>query len=132
EPAKFDYRDPATGEVLYSKLRLERRGSRDKKIWFKPEKRGGSEPLLYGGEKLAKHPKDKAVFVVEGENKVDGLAQFGAVAVSADTGAKSNWLPRHAEMLRGRTIILWPDSDDEGETYVRNAAAALRADNPDA
>ena len=132
EAVRFDYRDPETGDIRYSKLRLERRGSRDKRIWFDPKKRGGGEPLLYGGERLAKHPKDKVVFIVEGENKVDRLAQFGAVAVSCDTGAESNWLPSHAEQLRGRPIVLWPDSDEAGENYVRNAAAAIRSSHPQA
>ena len=115
DPAKFDYRDPVTGDVRYSKLRLESRGGRDKRIWFEPKKRGGSEPLLYGGERLAKHPKDKAVFIVEGENKVDRLAQFGAVAVSCDTGAESNWLPSHAEL----------QDIDEARVAVKKAVLAV-------
>jgi putative DNA primase/helicase len=35
-------------------------------------------------------------------------------------------------LLRGKTIILWPDSDEPGETYVANAATAIRAENPKA
>jgi hypothetical protein len=128
---QFDYRDPNTGEPRYSKIRHDNANG-TKKIYFKPTKRGGSPALLYGGERLAKTVPDTLIWICEGEPKVDRLMELGAVAVSGDTGAESKWLPDHARLLRGRRIILWPDSDEPGENYIRNAAAAIRADSPDA
>jgi RecA-family ATPase len=128
---QFDFRDPRDGKIRYAKIRHDNADG-TKKIYFKPAQRGGSQALLYGGERIAKIRSDAPVWIVEGENKVDRLAELGAVAVSADAGAKSRWLADHAKMLSRRRIILWPDSDEPGENYISNAAAAIRADNPDA
>jgi hypothetical protein len=128
---QFDFRDPATSEIRYSKIRIDFT-DKPKQIYFKPTHRGGSPALLYGGENIAKSSADAPVWLVEGENKVDRLAELGAVAVSQDAGAKSRWLPDHARLLRGRRIILWPDSDAPGEGYIANAAAAIRADDTNA
>jgi DNA primase len=98
----------------------------NKKLWFEPKDRGGSEPLLYGGERLADVVNRQPVFIVEGENKVDRLRGLGAVAVSGDTGESSRWLPSHAKLLRGLDVVLWPDSDDSGERYIANAAKCLQ------
>jgi putative DNA primase/helicase len=127
---KFDYKEPITGEARYAKIRHD--NADGKKIYFKPAERGGSRALLYGGERLANAKAGEPVWIVEGENKVDRIVELGSIAVSADAGAKSRWLTDHAKLLRGRRIILWPDSDDPGEAYIINAAAAIRADNPDA
>jgi RecA-family ATPase len=128
---QFDFRDAATGEARYSKIRHDNPDG-TKKIYFKPAQRGGSPALLYGGERLANAKAGEPIWIVEGENKVDRLAKLGAVAVSQDAGAKSRWLADHAKLLRGHPTILWPDADEPGETYIANAAAAIRADNPNA
>jgi hypothetical protein len=128
---QFDFRDPATGEARYAKIRHDNADG-TKKIYFKPTKRGGSPALLYGGERLAKTVPDAPIWIVEGENKVDRLVELGAVAVSQDAGAKSRWLADHAKPLRGRRIILWPDSDQAGEGYIYNAAAIIRDDDRNA
>jgi putative DNA primase/helicase len=119
-----DYRDPKTGETRYRKERIEFVDGK-KTFIIKPKGRGGSEPLLYGGECIADLAEGQPLFVVEGEKKVDRLRELGAIAVSADSGAESKWLPSHAELLRGLTIILWPDSDEPGEKYIARAAICL-------
>jgi AAA domain len=81
---------------------------------------------------LADIREGKPVWIVEGENKVEALRERGEIALSGDTGATSKWLPDHAELLRGLPVILWPDSDTPGEDYIANAAAAIRAKDPDA
>jgi hypothetical protein len=43
---QFDFRDPQTAGIRYSKIRHEY-ADKPKKIYFKPAKRGGSKPLLY-------------------------------------------------------------------------------------
>jgi AAA domain len=125
----FHYRNPA-GEIVYRKNRFELDNG-SKSFAFDPPGRNGSTPLLYGCERLA-DLGDGVVFIVEGEGKVDRLRELGAIAVSCDSGAKSRWLPSHAQLLRRLGIILWPDSDQPGEGYISAAAAAIRAENPEA
>jgi hypothetical protein len=127
----YDYCDPASGGSRYRKTRREYAGG-TKAFLIDPKGRGGSAPLLYGGERLADLRENQSVWIAEGEKKVERLRELGAVAVSGDTGANSKWLPEHAQLLRGLSVIFWPDSDDPGERYIANAAAAILADNPDA
>jgi putative DNA primase/helicase len=128
----YEYRDPASGDARYSKIRHEYSdGSKD--FYIKPNHRGGSPPLLYGGERLADLPEGQPVWIVEGEKKVDALRErYGAIAVSGDTGAGSKWGPEHALLLRGLPIIFWPDNDSPGEQYTLRAAAVIRAEDPHA
>ena len=111
---EFAFCDPESGQARYRKIRLDIAGGK-KKIWFEPKERGGSAPLLYGGERLADCTLGEVVFVVEGENKVDRHRELGFAAVSADAGAKSHWLPEHGRLFRGLAPVLWPDSDAAGE-----------------
>ena len=59
----FVTRQPAT--VCYRKERVER-GDGTKTLYFKPAGRNGSDPLLYGGERLADLAEGQHVFIVEG------------------------------------------------------------------
>jgi putative DNA primase/helicase len=120
----YAYCEPETGTVRYRKIRIERPDG-SKTFAIEPKQRGGSEPLLYGGERLADLSEGQPLLIVEGEKKVDRLRALGAVAVSGDTGAKSKWLPSHAQLLRGIDIIFWPDSDEPGERYIEAAARCL-------
>jgi hypothetical protein len=120
----FDYRD-AAGAVRYRKRRIEFEDG-GKTFVIEPKGRGGSAPLLYGGERLADLAEGQPVFIVEGEKKVDRLRELGAIAVCADSGAQSKWLPSHAALLRGLDVLLWPDSDKAGEKYAENAVSCLK------
>jgi putative DNA primase/helicase len=120
----YEFCDPATGKVRYRKERIESADGR-KSFAFQPRGRNGSEPLLYGGERLADAGEGRPVFVVEGEKKVDRLSELGATAVSLDSGASSKWLTSHADALRGLNVVLWPDSDEAGEGYISRAAQCL-------
>jgi hypothetical protein len=122
--ATYEFRDPTTGEVRYRKERIECADG-TKSFFFKPVGRNGSDPLLYGGERLADVASGHPVFIVEGEKKVDRLRELGAVAVSGDSGSSSKWLPAHADLLRGLHVVLWPDSDAAGEKYISRAATCL-------
>jgi hypothetical protein len=127
----YKYRDPVSGEARYWKIRREYAdGTKD--FIIEPKGRGGSQPLLYGGERLADLAEGQQVWIVEGEKKVEALQARGSIAVSGDIGAQSKWLPEHARLLRGCAVIFWPDSDARGEEYIARAAAAIRAENPGA
>ncbi|PNE11945.1 MAG: hypothetical protein CR217_06065 [Beijerinckiaceae bacterium] len=123
--ASYDFCDPATGAVRYRKERVEAAGGA-KSFFITPKGRGGSDPLLYGGERLADLAEGQHVFVVEGEKMVNRLRELGAAAVSGDSGFESKWLPAHAGLLRGLSVVLWPDSDEPGEKYAANAAKCLK------
>jgi AAA domain/CHC2 zinc finger len=125
----YEFCDPQNGEVRYRKIRLDRTDG-SKELFFDKGGRNDSEPLLYAGERLADVGEGRPVWIVEGENKVDRMRELGAIAVCGDTGAKSKWLPAHVELLKGLRIILWPDSDEPGEKYIANAAAAILAEDP--
>jgi hypothetical protein len=122
--AAYEFCDPATGDVRYRKERVEGADG-TKAFYFKPAGRNGSEPLLYGGERLADLSGEQPIFVVEGEKKVDRLRELGAVAVSADSGASSKWLPPHADLLRGLQIILWPEGSKLERRCILLAPARL-------
>jgi hypothetical protein len=121
----FEFRDSLTGAARYCKKRIEHADGTET-FAIEPRGRGGSEPLLYGAERLADASEGQPIWICEGEKKVDRLRELGAIAVSADAGSKSKWLPSHANLLRGLDVILWPDSDEAGETYIANAAACLK------
>ena len=88
--------------------------------------KGFDDPLpLYGLDRLAKYP-DSRVVIAEGEKAADAVARLlpDAVAVSWPHGAKSakrvDWSP-----LKGRSITIWPDADEEGEKAARVIASLL-------
>ena len=70
---------------------------------------------LFGLDRLAKHPKDKAIFIVEGEKSAAALQQIGVIALTSIGGSqaaqKADWLP-----LSGyKAVYLLPDNDEAGE-----------------
>lgn len=82
---------------------------------------------LFGLDKLAAQPKDKAVFIVEGEKAAAALHSIGVCAVSSLGGSqaasKADWTPLNDYKL----AYLMPDNDEPGEHYARDVYAALSA-----
>lgn len=84
---------------------------------FKPGIDTDPRPL-FGLDRLATHPKDKAVFVVEGEKCAAALRNLGLCAITSLGGSqapqKTDWTP-----LNGfKTVYLLPDHDNPGEQYA--------------
>ncbi|MGZ8927866.1 MAG: DUF3987 domain-containing protein [Methylobacter sp.] len=82
---------------------------------------------LFGLDKLAKHPKDKAVFILEGEKCVTAAHGLHIIAITSPGGSnaadKADWTP-----LNGfETAYLLPDNDEPGEHYMRDVVRALLA-----
>lgn len=80
---------------------------------------------LFGLDKLAKHPKNKIVFITEGEKAAAALHGIDVCAVTSSGGAraasKTDWLP-----LCGYSFIyLMPDCDKPGEDYIRDIYKTL-------
>lgn len=82
---------------------------------------------LFGLDKLATHPKDKAVFIVEGEKSSTALQSIGITAVSSLGGSQAakqtDWTPLSGYKL----VYLLPDADEPGEHYMRDVYRALMA-----
>lgn len=124
----FSFISPETGETLYKKTRVDFDDG-SKTFYFEPKQRGGSEPLLYGGERVKAaldNGQTPTVCVVEGEKKVDKLRELGVIAVSGDSGANSKWSAAHGKLLAHCNIVLWPDSDGAGDKYISEAAKAIQ------
>ena len=90
--------DPTTGEVRYEKSASRRRRNQD--TLLQAHGRNGGGDLLYGAERLADAEKSNQSLSLRAR-MVDRLRELGAVAVSADSGFASKWLPAHADLLRG-------------------------------
>ncbi|PPD41650.1 MAG: hypothetical protein CTY16_15780 [Methylobacter sp.] len=82
---------------------------------------------LFGLDRLANQPKEKAVFIVEGEKAAAALHGLGLCAVTSLGGAnqasKADWTP-----LNGfNAVYLMPDNDNVGEQYAQAVYRALMA-----
>lgn len=101
--------------------------------FFKPNGTGWTagapdEPRpLFGLDRLEKQPKNKAVFIVEGEKSAAALHGLGLCAVTslggANAASKADWTP-----LNGfNAVYLMPDNDNAGEQYAQTIYRALMA-----
>jgi hypothetical protein len=82
---------------------------------------------LFGLDKLAIHPKDKAVFIVEGEKSAAALHYLGLTALTSLGGSKAakqaDWMPLSGYMH----VYLLPDTDQAGEDYLKDVYVSLLA-----
>lgn len=80
---------------------------------------------LYGTELLAERV-DELVVVTEGEKAADAARRLGLLALGTSTGASSAPSPAALAPLKGRTVLLWPDADDEGRRHMERVGRNLR------
>jgi 5S rRNA maturation endonuclease (ribonuclease M5) len=82
---------------------------------------------LFGLKRLAKHQKNKAVFIVEGEKPAAALQSLGPCAVTSLSGCnaakQADWTPVNGF----NTVYLLPGNDDPGEHYAKDVYNALSA-----
>ncbi len=69
--------------------------------------------------------KSDKIVLVEGEKCAEVLIEKGITATTAMSGAnapieKTDWTP-----LKGKHIIIWPDNDEAGNKYAKNAEEKL-------
>lgn len=83
----------------------------------------GSDPTLYGLERLPDADPDEPVLLVEGESDVHACALYDVLALGVP-GA-SGWRSEWAEHLDGRDVFVWREPDAGGETLVRDVADDL-------
>lgn len=70
----------------------------------------GLTKFPYRLNELAAAPKEKPVFIVEGEKQVDYLRSLGIVA-TCNAGGAGKWLKSYAKYFKGRDCIVIPDAD---------------------
>jgi len=112
----------------------------DKKAYPPYFKRNGAKWLLgidlkprpiFGLDRLAAHPKDKAVFINEGEKASAALQSIGCCAVSGLGGAQSGHLADWTPLNGYKTVYILPDNNLPGEDYAKAVYQALmQIENP--
>ncbi len=82
---------------------------------------------LFGLNKLATHPKDKAVFIVEGEKSAAALQSMGICSVASLGGSQSAKLADWTSLNGFKMVYILPDKDAAGEHYAQDVYQALAA-----
>jgi hypothetical protein len=81
---------------------------------------------LYRSECAAEWPEDLPVVVTEGEKAADALAGVHPATLGTVTGASGAPDAEALEVLRGRSVVLWPDNDPEGREHMKRVAERVR------
>jgi hypothetical protein len=80
--------------------------------------------VLYRLPELLRAPKDRPVFIPEGEKKADALAALGLLA-TCNAGGANKWNPEYTEDLKGRHVFILPDNDEPGRQHAQGLAVAI-------
>jgi DNA primase len=141
--ATYDYLD-AEGHLVHQTLRYEPKDFRQRRPAAEGMKQGnrsakrdregkwwlwtleGIEPVLYRLPQLLSAPPSHTVFICEGEKDAETLAKTGAVVTTAPMGA-GKWRESYTRVLKGRDVVIWPDSDEIGLQHAQRVAKALHA-----
>lgn len=117
--ATYDYFDEA-GVLVYQVCRMEweEKGKTLKTFaQRRPDGKGGFTwkikglaKTLYRLPELLIAPKDKPVWIVEGEKQVDYLRSLGLIA-TCNTGGAGKWTKTYGKLLKDRDVIVVPDAD---------------------
>ena len=83
---------------------------------------GGIEPVLYN---LPAVIEADEVWIVEGEKDADNLAALGFTATTNFDGA-GKWCESYSESLRGKSVFILPDNDDEGRKHAQKVAQEIQ------
>jgi putative DNA primase/helicase len=67
---------------------------------------------------------ERPILIVEGEGKVDLLAEWG-VAATCNAGGAKKWKPEHAAFLKDADVVLVPDNDGVGWEHINLVGASL-------
>lgn len=114
--ARYDY-TAADGTLLYQAVRFDPKDFRQRR----PDGAGGwvwnltdTPRVLYRLGDILDSPRERFVWVVEGEKDADALRTVGLLATTRAMGAKSPWEPQYSRTLAGRPIVVVPDNDAAG------------------
>jgi len=122
--AEYIYTDEA-GHPLF---RVTRHEPKDFRRW-RPDGKGGwllgargVQSTLY---RLREVTEAAIVFIVEGEKDVETLREHGFVG-TCNPGGCGKWKPDYADLLRGKTCIVIPDTDEPGRKHGDDIIRSLR------
>lgn len=101
------------GETHVTKTFFQLRYDPRDKSWARAM--GDVRRVLYRLPELLAAPPDAPIWLVEGEKDCETLRALGLVATTWAGGAKQVWLPAWTELLRGRQVMLCPDTDEPGQ-----------------
>jgi hypothetical protein len=100
--------------------------------WKLPDGRWGlnGTPLadlpLYGAELVSDLGGNELIVLTEGEKAHDALEAADLPAVGTVTGAADTPGAEALEVLRGRRVALWPDTDEQGRKHMERIAERLQ------
>jgi 5S rRNA maturation endonuclease (ribonuclease M5) len=121
----YDYYDE-TGQFVYQVVRMKpkdfrqrRKGENGEWIWSM----GTTRRVLYNLPQVL-NPKNKWVWVVEGEKDAINLIKLGLCATTNVGGAKK-WMASYAECLKGKDVVLCGDNDDAGRAHMKLVLESL-------
>ena len=121
----YDYYNER-GEFVYQVVRYEPKDFRQRR----PDENGGWIWNINGIQKVlynlpaVLNPKNKRVWVTEGEKDAQTLARIGLCATTNVAGG-GNWIDAYSDYLRGKDVVICGDNDDKGETHVLKVLKSL-------
>lgn len=86
---------------------------------------GNGKKPLYALDRISQAPADAEVWIFEGEQKADLANDLGLCATTC--GGSQSINRTHLEPLAGRNVVIWPDNDEAGTSYLDNLGEALTA-----
>jgi 5S rRNA maturation endonuclease (ribonuclease M5) len=115
-----------TGKLAYEVCRFEpktfrqrHKGPNDEWIWSME----GVRRILYNLPAVL-NPKNRFVWVVEGEKDVRTLMEIGLCGTTNVGGAKK-WCVSYSECLKGKEVILCGDNDEPGRAHMKMVLESL-------
>ena len=120
---KWDYHDP-DGNLIACVYRYDTPKGKQFRPWDVTTRRHRApDPRPLYNQPGIKAKDD--VVLVEGEKSAQALIDQGICATTAMNGAnapvdKTNWNP-----LKGKRVLIWPDNDEPGNKYAKQAALAI-------
>lgn len=127
----WEYRD-SQGNILGVAGRYE--NAAGKKIivpFFNPYDNGFNVGIdlnptpLFGLERLSKRPKEKPIFIVEGEKAASAIQSLGLCAITSQGGSSSGVKADWTTLNGFKAVYLLPDNDEPGEHYAKDVCRAL-------
>ena len=125
--AIYDYHDE-NGKLLFQVLRTEDKTFSQRKP--KPDGNGWEyktsdvRKVLYRLPELMANP-DKVVMITEGEKDADCLRSFGLLA-TCNPGGAGKWKDDFSSLLKGRSVVIFPDNDEPGRKHAQQVAESLQ------
>jgi len=126
--ASWNYLD-INGNIIATAYRYDTTGPDGKtKKEFRPwdataKKHGFPDPRpLYNLPQLS---KSSGCVLVEGEKCAEALMGIGITATTAMGGSKAPTEKTDWSILAGKEVLIWPDNDEPGMAYARNAMEAI-------